>query len=159
MDPTSTVGSVLAAFGLSGSAGLNAWLPLFVSALLERSGVVHLAEPFHTLSQNAGLVVLGVLMALDLIGDKLPVVDHALHLAGTVVAPVSGALLFVGQTADHSDSRHSLPSCSGAEPRLRSISAALPFARSRPQRPRASAVPCYRRVRISERERSSALPS
>jgi Domain of unknown function (DUF4126) len=34
------------------------------------------------------------------VGDKVPVVDHALHLVGGVVAPLSGALLFIAPTGD-----------------------------------------------------------
>ena len=37
------VASVCAAFGLSAAAGLNAWLPLFAGALLNRLDVVELA--------------------------------------------------------------------------------------------------------------------
>jgi hypothetical protein len=92
------LGSVLAAFGLSGAAGLNAWLPLFGSALLARLDVVELAAPFDELSSTTGLVVLGVLTVADFVGDKVPLVDHVLHAAGAVVAPASGALLFTGQT-------------------------------------------------------------
>jgi len=99
-------GAVFAALGLSGAAGFNAWLPLFVSALLDRLDVVDLSEPFDRFSSTAGLVVLGVLAAADFVGDKIPVVDHVLHLAGGVIAPVSGALLFAGPTADET----SLPS-------------------------------------------------
>jgi len=91
------LGSVLAAFGLSGAAGLNAWLPLFASALLARFDVVGLGAPFDELSSTPGLVVLGVLTAADFVGDKIPVVDHVLHLLGAVVAPASGAILFTGQ--------------------------------------------------------------
>ena len=97
------IGSVLAAFGLSGAAGLNAWLPLFASALLDRLDVVELATPFDELSSTAGLVVLALLTAADFVGDKIPLVDHALHLLGTVVAPVSGAILFTGQTGLETD--------------------------------------------------------
>jgi Na+/serine symporter len=97
MDPSSAIGSVLAAFGLSGAAGLNAWLPLFASALLDRLGAVDLAAPFDDLSTTRGLVVLGALLVLDFVGDKVPALDHALHLVGTVVSPASGAALFVGQ--------------------------------------------------------------
>jgi hypothetical protein len=106
VDIGTAAGSVLAAFGLSGAAGLNAWLPLFVSALLERIGVVDFAGPIDDFSSTTGLVVLGTLTVLDFVGDKVPVVDHALHLVGGVVAPVSGALLFVGPTGDET----SLPS-------------------------------------------------
>ena len=96
-------GSVLAAFGLSGAAGLNPWLPLFASALLARFDVVELAAPFDTLSSTLGLVLLALLMVADFVGDKVPLVDHALHLAGAVVAPVSGAILFAGQTGLETD--------------------------------------------------------
>jgi len=92
------IGSLLAAFGLSASAGLNAWLPLFSSALLARLDVVELASPFDELSSTSGLLILFVLTFADFVGDKVPVVDHALHLIGTVVAPVAGAVLFTGQT-------------------------------------------------------------
>jgi Domain of unknown function (DUF4126) len=97
------IGSVLAAFGLSGAAGLNAWLPLFASALLDRLDIVELAAPFDQLSSTAGLVLLAVLTTADFVGDKIPLVDHVLHLVGTVVAPVSGAILFTGQTGLETD--------------------------------------------------------
>ena len=44
------LGSFLAAFGLSGAAGLNAWLPLFLSALLDRLDGVERAAPFDDLT-------------------------------------------------------------------------------------------------------------
>lgn len=97
------IGSLLAAFGLSGAAGLNAWLPLFASALLARLDVVELAAPFDDLSTTPGLVLLAVLTTADFVGDKIPVVDHLLHLLGTVVAPASGAILFTGQTGLETD--------------------------------------------------------
>ena len=97
------IGSVLAAFGLSGAAGLNAWLPLFASALLDRLDVVELAAPFDQLSSTGGLVLLALLTTADFVGDKIPLVDHVLHLLGTVIAPVSGAILFTGQTGLETD--------------------------------------------------------
>lgn len=103
MDTTTAIGSVLAAFGLSGAAGLNPWLPLFASALLHRLDVVELGAPFDDLSRTGWLGALGALMALDFVGDKIPVVDHALHVVGTVVAPASGAVLFTGQTGLETD--------------------------------------------------------
>ena len=95
--------SVCAAFGLSAASGLNAWLPLFTGALLNRLDVVDLAAPFDDLSGTGWIVVLGVLTAADFIGDKIPAVDHVLHGVGTVVAPVSGAALFAGQTGMETD--------------------------------------------------------
>jgi hypothetical protein len=103
MDTTTAIGSVLAAFGLSGAAGLNPWLPLFASALLHRLDVVELGAPFDDLSSTGWLLALGALMGLDFVGDKIPVVDHALHAVGTVIAPASGAVLFTGQTGLETD--------------------------------------------------------
>ena len=97
------VTSVFAAFGLSGAAGLNAWLPLFAGALLERLDAVDLAAPFDELSSTTGLVVLGVLTVADFVGDKIPTVDHVLHTVGTMIAPLSGAALFAGQTGADTD--------------------------------------------------------
>ena len=95
--------SISAAFGLSAAAGLNAWLPLFGAALAERLDLVELAQPFDDLSGTTALVVLGVLTVVDFVGDKIPAVDHVLHAIGTVVAPVSGAALFTGQTGGETD--------------------------------------------------------
>lgn len=103
MDTTTAIGSVLAAFGLSGAAGLNPWLPLFASALLHRLDVVELGAPFDDLSSTGWLVALGTLMSLDFVGDKIPVIDHALHVVGTVIAPASGAVLFIGETGLETD--------------------------------------------------------
>jgi Domain of unknown function (DUF4126) len=97
------VTSVFAAFGLSAAAGLNAWLPLFAGALLERVDAVDLAAPIDELSSTSGLVVLGLLTVADFVGDKVPAVDHGLHAVGTVVAPLSGAALFAGQTGTETD--------------------------------------------------------
>jgi hypothetical protein len=103
MDTTTAIGSVLAAFGLSGAAGLNPWLPLFLSALLHRLDVVELGAPFDDLSSTGWLAALGILMGLDFVGDKVPLVDHALHAVGTIIAPASGAALFTGQTGLETD--------------------------------------------------------
>ena len=95
--------SICAAFGLSAAAGLNAWLPLFAGALLTRLDVVDLAQPFDDLTGTGTLVLLALLTVADFVGDKIPAVDHVLHTIGTVVAPVSGAVLFTGQTGVEDD--------------------------------------------------------
>ena len=95
--------SVLAAFGLSGAAGLNAWLPLFAGALLQRLDVVELGGAVRRALVDPALITLGILTIADFVGDKIPAVDHVLHGIGTVVAPVSGAALFAGQTGLETD--------------------------------------------------------
>jgi hypothetical protein len=88
--------SLLSAFGLSTAAGLNAYLPLLVVGLLGRySGLIHLNDPFSALTNPAVLLVIAVLALLDFIGDKIPAVDHGLHAAGLIIAPIAGAILFM----------------------------------------------------------------
>jgi len=96
VDPT-LITNLLGAIGLGAATGLNAWIPLFGLGLAERLGVVSLGSPFDVLGSTPVLIVLGVLFALDLVGDKIPVVDHVLHLFGFVIAPVSGAIVFAAQ--------------------------------------------------------------
>jgi hypothetical protein len=103
VDTATAIGSLFAASGLSGAAGLNPWLPLLVSALLARWGVVDLGDPFGDLEGTGWLAALGALTAADFVGDKVPAVDHVLHVVGGVVAPASGAILFTGQTGAETD--------------------------------------------------------
>ncbi|GGR08412.1 DUF4126 domain-containing protein [Deinococcus ruber] len=89
---------LLSGLGLSGAAGLNAYLPLLLVGLLNRFGVLHLAEPYSLLSSPWVLGGVLVLLVLDFIGDKIPGVDHALHVFGGVLNAGSGALLFAAQS-------------------------------------------------------------
>jgi hypothetical protein len=89
--------NLLGAIGLGSASGLNAWIPLFGLGLAQRAGVVELGEPFDQMGSTTALAVLGALLVVDLIGDKVPVVDHVLHAVGTLVAPVSGAIVFGAQ--------------------------------------------------------------
>ena len=88
---------ILSALGLSGATGLNAWLPLLLTAGLQRAGWVDLDPAWAQLGDTPVLLTLGALFVLDFVGDKVPVVDHALHAIGLVVHPAAGAALFDAQ--------------------------------------------------------------
>lgn len=89
---------LLSSLGLSGAAGLNAYIPLLVVGLLARSGVLDLSAPFDLLASPWVLLGIGVIGLLDFVGDKIPGVDHALHLVGGVVNAAAGAVLFAAQS-------------------------------------------------------------
>jgi hypothetical protein len=79
--------------GLAATAGLRAWLPLFLTGLLARFGVVEIGESFRFLSSTLALVLFGVATVVEIVADKVPAVDHALDVVSTVVRPAAGALL------------------------------------------------------------------
>lgn len=81
------------AIALAAVAGLRAWLPLLAAGGLARLGVLDLGQPFQFLASDQALVLFGVATAIELVGDKIPAVDHALDLVGTPLRPAAGALL------------------------------------------------------------------
>ena len=81
------------AVALAASAGLRAWLPLLLAGSLARLGVLDLGSSFQFLGSNKALVLFGVATAIELVGDKIPAVDHALDVIGTPLRPAAGAVL------------------------------------------------------------------
>ncbi len=81
------------AIALAASAGLRAWLPLLLAGGLARLGVLDFGPSFQFLASNKALVLFGVATAIELIGDKIPVIDHALDVIGTPLRLAAGALL------------------------------------------------------------------
>jgi hypothetical protein len=90
---------VLTAFGLSGSAGLNAYLPLLVVALLARfTNLIHLREPWSALTSGWTLAVLVILLIVETVADKVPAVNHVNDVIQTLVRPAAGAILFAASS-------------------------------------------------------------
>ncbi len=92
---TEIIGGVLGAFGLSASAGLNAYIPLLVVSLLARfTNLIELAEPWNTLESWWVIGVLAVLGTVEMVADKVPAVDQVNDAIQTFIRPVAGAILF-----------------------------------------------------------------
>ena len=92
---TEIIGGVLGAFGLSASAGLNAYIPLLVVSLLARfTNLIELAEPWSALESWWVIGVLAVLGTVEMIADKVPAVDQVNDAIQTFIRPVAGAILF-----------------------------------------------------------------
>ena len=79
-------------FGLAASAGLRAFLPLLVVGVAGRLELIGLGERFTWMSSDAALIVFAVAVVIEVLGDKIPIVDHALDAVGTFARPVAGAL-------------------------------------------------------------------
>jgi hypothetical protein len=90
---------IFTSFGLSTSAGLNAYLPLLIVALVSRfTNLIRLNEPFAALESWWTIGVLVVLSAIEILADKIPVVDTVNDTIQTFVRPVAGAILFAANT-------------------------------------------------------------
>jgi hypothetical protein len=87
--------NIFSAFGLSASAGLNAYIPLLVVALLAKfTTLIKLSSPWDTLTSWWIIGLLVVLSAIEFFADKIPAVNHVNDIIQTFVRPVAGALLF-----------------------------------------------------------------
>ena len=91
---------VFSAFGLSASAGLNAYLPLLIVALTGRlfPRLVTFGEPYDVLTSWWVIGVLLVLTLIEILVDKIPAVDTVNDIIQTVIRPAAGALLFASTT-------------------------------------------------------------
>ena len=86
---------IFSAFGLSASAGLNAYIPLLVVALVARyTDLLSLEPPFDTLSSPWIIGLLVLLSAVEFFADKVPAVNHINDGLQTFVRPVAGAIAF-----------------------------------------------------------------
>jgi hypothetical protein len=86
---------VFSAFGLSASAGLNAYVPLLVVGLIARfTDWIKLSPPWDTISNEWVLLALGVLFLVEALADKIPAVNHLNDIIQTFVRPVAGAIVF-----------------------------------------------------------------
>lgn len=86
---------IFSAFGLSASAGLNAYIPLLVVALLARfTDLINLAEPWNALESWWIIGILGVLSVIEFFADKIPAINHVNDAIQTFIRPAAGAVLF-----------------------------------------------------------------
>ncbi|OJF09571.1 DUF4126 domain-containing protein [Couchioplanes caeruleus] len=81
--------------GLAASAGLNAYIPLLTMGVLARwTDAVDLPAGWQWLSNGWVLLILAVLLAVEVVADKVPVVDHVNDVVQTVIRPTAGGLAF-----------------------------------------------------------------
>jgi hypothetical protein len=85
--------SIALGISLAACAGLRAWLPLFAVGISVRLGVVPLGDSFRFLGSNTALTIFALATAIELLADKVPVVDHALDALSTFLKPVAGMVL------------------------------------------------------------------
>ena len=86
---------LLAGTGLATAAGLNAALPMLVLGVLDRwTGLVTLPEQWAWLASPWVLALLVLLLASDVVADKVAGFDHANDVVQSVIRPTSGGIVF-----------------------------------------------------------------
>jgi len=88
------------AFGLAGSAGLNAYIPLLMVALAARfpldNPLIKLQAPYDLLGSWWAIGLIVVLLVIEIVADKIPAVDTVNDGIQTFIRPAAGAILFAG---------------------------------------------------------------
>ncbi len=84
------------AFALTTTAGLRGFLALLIASLAAHAGWIHLNASYAWLGSDGASIVLAIFAVLEILADKIPVVDNALHLLYFVVRPAAAAILVGG---------------------------------------------------------------
>jgi len=87
--------NIFSAFGLSASAGLNAYIPLLAVAFLAKfTNLMTLKAPWDLLTNWWIIGILIVLSLVEFFADKVPAVNHINDAIQTFVRPAAGAVAF-----------------------------------------------------------------
>ena len=87
--------NIFSAFGLSASAGLNAYIPLLMVALLARfTNLLTLKAPWDVLSSWWIIAILVLLSIIEFFADKFPAVNHVNDVIQSFIRPAAGAVVF-----------------------------------------------------------------
>jgi hypothetical protein len=98
-----TLQTLALAVALAACSGLRTFLPLLLAGALSRVGWLTLGPSFQFLSSNRALILFGVAALVEVLADKIPALDHALHAFSTPLRAGAGALLAasaLGQVKD-----------------------------------------------------------
>ncbi len=84
--------ALVSGVAIAAACGLRAFLPLFAVGLAAHQGWLHLHAGSEWLGRPPALWALGSAAVLEIAGDKIPIVDHALDAIGTLLRPVAAAV-------------------------------------------------------------------
>lgn len=86
---------LLTGTGLAVAAGLNAYIPLLILGLAGRFlDFVELPAAWSWLENEWVLLIIGVLLVIELVADKIPAVDSINDWLQSIVRPASGGIVF-----------------------------------------------------------------
>jgi Domain of unknown function (DUF4126) len=89
------------AYTLSSVAGLRATLTVLALTIAVHVHALAVPPNLGWLASDTTLWIAGVVTLCDLLGDKVPLLDHALHAVHTVLAPVAGGVAVLAVDPTH----------------------------------------------------------
>lgn len=93
--------NIFSAFGLSASAGLNAYIPLLTVAVLAKfTNLITLTSPWDTLTSWWVIGALILLSIVEFFADKIPAVNHVNDAIQSLVRPAAGAIVFAAGSSN-----------------------------------------------------------
>ncbi len=96
------IAGISTAFGLAGSAGLNAYIPLLIVAIAGHyplnNPLVQLGEPYNIISEPWAIMIIAVLLLIEMLVDKIPAIDTLNDGIQTFIRPAAGAFLFAANS-------------------------------------------------------------
>ena len=91
---------LMTGFGLATAAGLNAYIPMLLMGLLGRfTSLINLPAGWSWLENGWVLGIVAVLLAVEIVADKVPALDSVNDTVQTFVRPTSGGIVFGSGTA------------------------------------------------------------
>ena len=91
---------LMTGFGLATAAGLNAYIPMLLMGLLGRfTSLVSLPQGWTWLENSWVMGIVAVLLAVEIVADKIPALDSINDTVQTFVRPTSGGIVFGSGTA------------------------------------------------------------
>ena len=86
------------AYALNTSVGIRPFLTLALASLAMHLGYLHPAHEFAFLGSDGATVLLASIAMLEFVAEKVPAVDHVLHIFHIAAKPVA-AVILVGAAA------------------------------------------------------------
>lgn len=92
--------AALTGMGLSAAAGLNAYIPFMIVALIARfTDVITLPPGFQWIESPWAIGVGAILLLTEVVLDKIPAIDTVNDAIQTFIRPSMGGLVFAATTA------------------------------------------------------------
>ena len=96
--------NIFSAFGLSASAGLNAYIPLLVVSLMAKfTTLITLQKPWDVMTSWWVIGTLIVLSVVEFLADSSPLINHVNDIIQSFVRPTAGAIVFAATSTQNAE--------------------------------------------------------